>query len=473
MTLKLLRLPAGGDPTDAGDWIVDYSASLPTLNDTESEDFDTGDVVVPISNIQQGDKFYFGVFLQSTPATNVQNFVWEQESKNENFSYFRLEALVSCEATTAQAYMLYEIISHVMKLITDTCLKLQSKYYGRVDSLPESYPSTGCGGMRTLTSGLYIRNAEKPTLFLSMKDIIDNLQTIDNVGFAIEKDGSGDNVLKIEPVQEFYQDVEILKLDFVAGALKAIISQEAIGIVKVGYEKWQAERILGLDEFLSTREYRSSLTNAVTTLDAICKWIASSYVIEWTRQQSFALTGAADTKFDNDIFIICMMRDAYDDLVVEKQIAINTANLASPDTMYNWRLSPIRNLIRWWKWISGAFPNSSTAKFYFSSGTGNLTAEGFINDDCSPELTTIAENDDVQQSVIKSSSQYNPIIKPESFTFEYPLSVEQFKKLRANPYGYISVQCGNGDYLKYHIMKISYKPTKGVASLELRTRYLS
>ena len=59
-----------------------------------------------------------------------------------------------------------------------------------------------------------------------------------------------------------------------------------------------------------------------------------------------------------------------------------------------------------------------------------------------------------------------PIIRPESIIFEYPMSLSDFKRIKANPYGFINHCDGSGI-----IQKIIYKPNDGKASFELRNKY--
>src|SRR5690606_22240375 len=133
------------------------------------------------------------------------------------------------------------------------------------------------------------------------------------------------------------------------------------------------EGLKGLDEFNSNKEFRTSLVNINNTLDVTSPFIAAGYVIEQTRQQSYADSGGADSKYDNDVFIICVERDAYGYKVEQGNIN-NAANIFSPNTAYNWRIRPWYNLMRWWKSIAQSYINlvNTTSRLFFSSGTGNL-----------------------------------------------------------------------------------------------------
>jgi hypothetical protein len=393
------------------------------------------------------------------PVISVQ---WDNET------YAKFETIKRCPDTVNDVYLLFETLSRIAESTTDKCLEVDSEYFGRTDSQPTAYDEDGCGALRCLTSGLYLRKAENPTFFSSMKDVIDGLRCIDNIGFGLIK-VSGQEKLKIESVSYFYSDQEVLRLPFVSEVQLAVAVNEIYGTVKLGYEKWEPENINGLDEFNSTREYRLDLRLGRNTLDITCKLIAAGYVIETTRQQSFALTGAGDTKRDNDTFIICLMRDAYTSLLVEQGMD-SPANLLFPNDAYNFRIRPIANLMKWFKSLSGNYRDHTTKSLIFASGTGNILAEGKIDDDCALELNATSESDNIEVTDFKNASDATPILRPESITFEYPMSLSDFLELRANPYGYISYQCGS-DWLKGYVNKISYRPSNGMASFDLRKKY--
>lgn len=381
-----------------------------------------------------------------------------------------------CPPTEATVSMVLEAASRITEAITDHCLTVKSDYYGRTDSEPYAATEDGCGSLRVVTSGLRIRNAENPTHFMSLKDMFEGLNPIDNIGMAVEA-GSGYNsdVLRIEPVEYFYQDVIILNHDFIPRATFDSQADMAYSVIKVGYKKWESEEVLGLDEFNSNKEFRTSLKSINNTLDITSPFVAGGYPIEITRRQSFADTGAADTKYDNDTFIICLRRDmaAYSDWEVEQGNIVNPSNIYSPATAYNWRIRPMYNLMRWWKSISQSYVNltNTISKLFFSAGTGNLLASGTIAtyDPCNVEQNQRAENDDLRFQDISVGA--TPICKPETVTYRYPMSVKDFNLVKATPNGYINYQCGSGDYAKGFINLLMYRPARGEAEITLKLKW--
>lgn len=395
----------------------------------------------------------------------------------EGDTLFTLSAVKVCPDTNANVYAINETLSRVAEAITDSCIKVKSNYYGRTDSQPYTSAEDGCGSLRVLTSGLKIRRAENPTFFASLKDLFDGLRGIDNIGMGMEDNPfiPGYKWLRIEPVEHFYQDIEVLALPYVPETETSVQEQLHYSVIKSGYQKWEVERINGLDEPNSNREYRTGLTAVNNTLDITSKLIAGSYAIETTRQQNFADTGAADTTYDNEVFIICVERQAYG-FQVEQGNIDNAANVFSPETLYNWRIRPYSNLMRWFKSIVNSYANinDSSNKLFFSSGTGNLLAEGEIGGaypTCKLENGVKAENRDLSKIDFANTADATPLWRPEYATLKYPLSVADYKTLKANPYGYISFQCGTGEWKKAFVQDLRYRLNKGEADFVLKLKY--
>lgn len=423
-----------------------------------------------------GEGFYaFITWEPSGPFSGVEmvgNITFDKET------YIKVNGVRSCPATTAETYMIHESLSRIAEAITNGCMRVKSSYYGRVDSEPFSFSEDGCGGLRSLTSGLKIRKAENDKFFASFKEMIEGLNAIDNIGYDVIDDQTvqGNKVLRIESVDFFYENAEVLRHDGISGAVQEVEEGRHYSNVLVGYKKWEVEDVNGLDEFNSNRQFNTSFDTIKSPLDITSGLIAGTYPIEITRQQSFATTGAADTKYDNDIFILCMRRTTYPYGNVEIELGNidNPQNIFDPATIYNFRISPMRNLMRWYKTIAAGFVSlyNTVSKLFFISGTGNLTASGEMEDEtCKLEATSISENQNLFITHFTDSSKATPLWRPETISYEYPMSLGEYKQVKLYPYRYVSAQCGNGDFIKYWIQEIKYKVSKGKATFVLRKKY--
>lgn len=470
--LRLFRIKAGEDYETPADWEMVFTVNLGVLTNEDQIEFDhTHSMNFP--DAAQGDRYVLVYNITSTPALNVATFVLTQDTE----TFFTMSGSVTCEATPVDAYLIHEALSRVTEAITNNCVRVKSEFYGRTDSQPFSFLADGCGGLRMITSGLKIRQAEEDKCFVSLKDLVEGLLPIDNIGMAIEPDTiPGKSLLRIEGLDYFYQDVELLRLDAVPRVTGEVEESRHYARIEVGYPKWEVQRVNGLKEFNSTREYRTSIDTLQNTLDLKSNFVTGSYPIEITRQQSFAITGAADTTYDNETFLIALFRGgyAYSELQVEQGNILHDQNIFSPQTIYNWRLRPIANLMRWYRSIAAGYPNivDTDNKLFFNSGTGNIVATGEQSSVfCKPEKGVTIENQDISSQQIDLNP--TPLWKNETVSMEYPLSLNDYNKIKANPYGFISYQCGNGEWEQGWIKEIKYRPLKGTATFILRKRWLT
>lgn len=131
------------------------------------------------------------------------------------------------------------------------------------------------------------------------------------------------------------------------------------------------------------------------------------------------------------------------------------------------------NLMRWWKSIAQSYVNlaNSASKLFFASGTGNLTAEGELTDACSVDSGVLAENDDLAQTDIALAKDYVPIWKPETVTYDYPMSLKEYNTIKAGPRGYILAGCGDDPLVKGFINNIEYKMSEGQATITLKLKW--
>jgi len=542
------------NPIQVTDIVVDLPVNDNSNGYAATVEFDVANVVNGY-DLQPDRGIFAFVQIERTDTFALGFEYFDTEFDEETF--IDISADSKCPPTPSDVHFIHEALDHVIQSISDKCLTLKSDYYGRADL---GYPNDGCGGLRVLTSGLKIRNADNPSFFLSLKDALESLRAIDNIGMDIHQD----QFVRLENVRFFYQDFEMFRADGVNNVQIKIATNELFNIIRVGYDKWEAETVNSLDEFNSTREFRPSMNNVKGTKDIISKFIAGGYPLELTRIQNFAATGGAVTKFDNDTFIICIHRTACVTLnypitftdqfgfnafvtrvntpfvvaghkieimgtgsndgiftvvavhvvnspfgaarwrvevaeaitpetttgrtvkicpvtasnapvrfEVEQDNVDNDQNIIDPESIYNFRISPVRNLMRHFKTIGGMFPDHTTGKLIFMSGTGNYVAAGEqYSDICKMERGVLSESEDVSVDDFLNVDEARPIMRPEIVTFEYPMSIEQFNRVRANPYGLILYRCNSWEpFRRGFLISLKYNIANQHAVFELRNKY--
>lgn len=389
---------------------------------------------------------------------------------------FSLTGTQSCPPSDANVYMVNETLARLTEIISDNCCTVKSNYFGRIDSQPYPFNADGCGSLRFLTSGLKIRRAAEAKFFTSLKKILDGLNCIDNLGYDVVPSGSPyypPYILRIEPAEYFYQDVELLRCDFIPESELTVKQENCYVKILIGYKKWEVQEIKGAQEINATREYRTLLETISNQLDLTTDLVAGAYAIEITRQQGFVESGDSDTQYDDETFIVCLERGAYG-LQVETGNIENVTDVPDSGTLYNARISPARNMMRWYKSIINAYPNITNGNYRicFSSGVGNYRARFKLDSDtCRLEGSALSENGDLWMTNFADAADATPIWRNEVIVFDYPLSIQEYKTIKANPYGYVSFQCSVGDWRKAWIENVEYTPAKGTATFTLKIKW--
>lgn len=449
--LRLRKVDNSNNVTDIYVWYLGNSETNLSVDKTYSNTL----------SLTEGDRLL--LFFYSTTVPFLVSYQWKQDIE----SYIDISQNSTLDPTPAKLYLLHETLSRITESITDNCLTVKSNYFGRTDSMPYSFQQDGCGSLEAVTNGLLIRralmqDATTPKFTISLKSLFNGLQAIHAVGMGIEYDENGNEILTVEPIIDYYKSDIAIVLEN-NGSETNIIEQKYYGKINIGYNKWEAEEYNGLDEFLTSREYRTSLTKTNGQLSILSDLIASGYAIEVTRRKG---PSSEDWRYDNDTFIICLKRnDTYGQLMdVEQGNISNAANIIDPPTILNFRLSPVRNLLRWAWYIFASYMKPDNKSLIFTTGTGNTVATGLNNTDCIIESNTLAENQEI--TLLTKADYIPPIWYNETVTLSAPLAYEEFIQIQNNKYGLIGYICNDTTAYGW-LQSMEYNLKEGEASFTL------
>jgi hypothetical protein len=365
---------------------------------------------------------------------------------NSNFSisvlagtHIDISYLDKTTPTTSKIYMLHEALSRIAEVTTNNSLTVKSNYYGRKDSQINPTQADGVGSLRCITNGYFLRKAiltsGNPVVYISLKDILDGLNAIDAIGYSIE-----DDKLRIEPWEYFYTNDVILRCDDITEIKRKIDVSRCFSLFDIGYNKWESEEWNSIDGFHGKRQYRTKLKNTDTKSEQLCKLIADSYAIEATKRAGILKTGEKkreilkDWKYDNDIFVLDLIRDS-------NNIVVNTGNgdagtLIDHSTVFNIDLSPARMAARWFGWIMQGVNPLAGDQLIFTSAEGYADAITTSKHAGSVANSEVLERQNWEAAVIINRNPI-PKFKPELVEFEYPLTAAEFIAIRNNPSGLI------------------------------------
>lgn len=392
--------------------------------------------------------------------------------------------------TDSKVYMINEAFSRVTENITNDCLRVKSNYFGRTDSQPYTSAQDGCGSLESLTVGKHLRQFPDNLCLMnpSFKELFDNMNGIHNIGYGIEPDANrpGFEWLRIEPMAYWYDNTLLMTCDNIPKMQRKVMAEWYISLFDFGYEKWEAEQTSGLDEFCVKKQYRATFSEVKGNLAKRVQYIGSGYAIENTRAEKFTDDSTKDWRWDNDIFVICVRRDGtatapYSLISVEQGAdCINVgaaANIIDPATVYNARISPNRNLLRWLPMLMANYSfdiNNPLSYFRFVDGQGNYLAEMELVNGCIYEKSGVSlkENQDIDSGDTNVPSQAYPIYKLEQVEYDYPMSFDEFKAVKNNPRGVIRYRGTDmANMEEGFIYSVSYKPNDGIATFTLLPKY--
>ena len=392
----------------------------------------------------------------------------------DDVTYFRMSGMQYAPPTACKTYMVNEALARTVESVTDGEMTVYTEYFGRTDAEPYVSITDGCGSLECVTNGLMIRGAvlttgQLPKMTISFNELFKGLSAIHSIGYGMEDDTftPGKKLIRIEPLEYFYSNNVIFTCYAVNEFTLEYDSTNVFSSIKFGYSKYEGESINGLDEFLTSREYRASISNSKNTLDFTCDFIASGYAIEITRGKK---NTSADWRLDNDTFIICLERLLSEFIVEQGNITLDS-NIIDSATIYNYRISPWRNALRWFNVLFGQFnSNSATAEYKFTNGTGNYYAEGVQTGGCTDERTWAAnsESGDINYFSFASYTGNEPLWTAERVLFSYPISVTEYNLIVANRYDKIGYSFANGVTLYGWIDSIKYKAVGGIADFVLK-----
>jgi hypothetical protein len=154
-------------------------------------------------------------------------------------------------------------------------------------------------------------------------------------------------------------------------------------------------------------------------------------------------------------------------MIVEQGNVTSGTNMVDIPTLYNYAISPARNMMRWFKTIAAGLVDYTTDLLSFTTGLSNVFASGTNSNSCVIEGNAISENQNISFTNFANSSDATPLWKPIYVTFKYPLSWQQFVSLQSNSKGVIAFSRNSTTFEYGYIVEVNYKPNDGLATFKL------
>jgi hypothetical protein len=375
----------------------------------------------------------------------------------EGYSISLLSA-TEAPASTAKTILLHEAFQRCCQYYTNQIDCFRSDLLGRPEiTFPgpvTPYTEDGQGALIGLTNGNNLRGRPRQ-IFANLQDLIEFTDSLFCTAFGFETI-DGKQVLRLEKRSHFYRkDERILSLGEVPSIVRKVAAKKFYNSVEMGYaEKIDIKQINAIDEFNTVRRWGIPIVNTKQTLKMSTKMITGGYPIEAQRRLS---TSTEDGKHDDRNFAVVTIRDGLTFKTKKNEGYSAITGVFDPASIYNVDISPARNLLNWLQVLASGVIRSTNKVLRFTFGEVNFTMTSQKTTEASP----VAENGNVDLTGIE------PIWDNEMYIFKCPLSRNQMKLIKANPYGYIEFNDRFGETFEGFIDNFEHEPNEGKATFEL------
>jgi len=411
-------------------------------------------------------KFYLQIDANFVVAFKLKLFT-------DTYSSFLLYDNLAEVQTKADMILVHDALNVVSHAITDGKMAVKSEWY-RTPESKWNPGSVGGGACKALTNGYHIRglftNGEyERNMPLSFKSLIESLDAMDCIGWGFSTELENNvpvTCIRVERWDWFYKDSTILTLTDVAEVNTDIYTDRIPTELKIGYKKYATqEQYNSIDSPHGTRTFTSGIMALSKTITKESDFIADNYAIEEIRRAKSQVNETEETTYDENIFVFELLRALDNPQYEVGHTAYDATNVGCADEFINAKLTPRHMAARWRPFL---FSTNNTTPFRFTSGEINYKSSFSVYSQYAYGKVGLAQYDGTSGMAENKDIDYiHAKFQAEKITFSCPISVEQYKAIKANPYGLVSV---NG--ILGWIMDFKYKFEDGMADFTLLAKYV-
>jgi hypothetical protein len=316
------------------------------------------------------------------------------------------------------------------------------------------------GAAKAITNGYKIRNikaesGKEYSMSMSFRDLFESLNAMDCIGWGIVNEEGG-LCLRVERWDWFYKNNEILAIED-ANELKTSLNKDlCVTEFEIGYDKYVTSDVYNSIENLhSERKFSSPVKALNNKVTAKSKIIADNYAIEETRRAQFQVKPSESFEYDENIFVFELRKGGTtSNPIIIRSTAEETIGIKRPNEFINANLTPRQCAARWADYL---FAMNGAKSLKYVTASANSDAGFKISSGAL--LLSMADNQQMENDDIERKRHK---LKAETLEFTYPLTIDQYKKIKNNPYGLINVN-GIQGWLK----EFTYSFVDGEAEFKL------
>lgn len=381
------------------------------------------------------------------------------------------------DSVFAKMKLVCNVLADIIRKISENQLRLASDWYGlaRMEAVGVTGKGFGGGALKAITNGYKIRglfedeNGEKRSMPISFEKAVKSLDMLDCIGWGFSEE-NGLTIVRVERWNWFYKDAVVMRISSPNEIKREIDADKYYNEFSIGYKKYEtSENYNSIDTYHGERTFVSPMKSIANAKEVSCDFIADNYAIEETRRARFQVDASEEFKYDENLFVfeLSAKTAAITNVITGYSVVNNLTSsegVQRPTEQINVQLSPRRCAARWNSFLHRLNNRRALA---FSAGKNNCEAVlqcnvtgGSVIQARTNYLEDFRGGEAMKEN--QEMAYIAPLFKAETLSFKYPLTIEQYKAIKANPYGLIEV-----DGIPGWIKEFTYTFNTGEAEFKL------
>lgn len=335
----------------------------------------------------------------------------------------------------------HELFSNIVAQINGG--SLYSEVFGRIDL---GYYADGEFAYLGITKGELLRGIDPTTVQIptSMREAFQSYSSVICLGAIITE-----TQIRIDPLELLFNSSISTNLGEVNELAISPAKEFIFNSVKAGYPKNEYEQENGRDEYNTEYQYTNSFKSVKKELNLVSKYYGDGYGIEFARRASIVTTGTADSRYDDLIFLVDMIKE--DGVLMTRRLEgiLDVSGIFSPETALNLRIAAGQNMLRWKKYLNIPLHKKDHTYFFQSKDKNSslhlVTELGVTND--GQDLATGAA----------------ALFLPDQRGFKCPITINKLFEILANPLGLVQYRYKKEDFFDY-LMEVDAETDKNIGT---------
>lgn len=342
--------------------------------------------------------------------------------------------------TTHPVLLPHELFANIIAQINGG--SLYSEVFGRIDL---GYYADGEFAYLGLTKGELLRGIEpdKVQIATSMREAFKSYSSVICLGAIITE-----RQIRIDPLDILFNNNISTDLGEVEELVISPSKEFLFNSVKAGYPKNEYEQENGRDEFNTEYQYTNAFKSVKKELDLVSKYYGDGYGREFARRASVVTTGTADSRYDDMIFFVDMIKEDGNLKTRRLEGILDVSGIFSPETATNLRIAVGQNMLRWRKYLNIPLHKKDKA-YYFQSKDKNASLV------LHTELGSTIDGQDLD-----TGSQ--ALFLPDQRGFKVPITITKLFEILANPLGLIKYRYKREDFFDF-LMEVDSETDKSMS----------